>query len=202
MDIQQSSEDEEEFEVFFDGSGDNCKTATDGCSLLQTAASRSNEILSDEGSISDPVSVSSFHGTPFEWNISGAHVYFEDETLSLYGSDSFEDDDYIPYLDEVTDKASIREKELSADTVFAPSFRKRETGAKMTCSLSDILDQTSFTEKKESTEPVYGANRLFITGEEVGNPDDLRKNEQYRTASYHRRYFSKCVDHVSSLCLF
>ncbi|KAK6028353.1 hypothetical protein OSTOST_05601 [Ostertagia ostertagi] len=105
-------------------------------------------------------------------------VYFEDETLSPYESDSFEDDDYIPYFDEALDKFSTPEKVFSSETVFAPSFRKRaysESAAKVTCSLSDILDQTDFSQKRESAEPVYGANRVFITGEETKNPDDLRK---------------------------
>ncbi|KAK5984794.1 hypothetical protein GCK32_002235 [Trichostrongylus colubriformis] len=164
---------------------------------MACGASRSSRTTSRESKISGPVTVSSFHEHPFEWDRPRTEVFFED--LSAYESDSFEyDDDFIPYFDETMHKATTPRKELSSETVFAPNFWKRESQSKATSSLSDILDQME--KKRVSAEPLYGANRVFVTGEEVKNPDDLRRNEQYRTASYHRRYFAKCLDHLKSTC--
>ncbi|VDP17225.1 unnamed protein product [Heligmosomoides polygyrus] len=106
-------------------------------------------------------------------------VYFDGDALSVGGSDVFDDDRSTSFSNDHFESYGASEETLEEDTVFAPNFLRH----------SKILS-------REAVETLYGMNHRFITGEEVENPDEIRKNKESRATVSRKRYINNFMNHV------
>ncbi|WKX98380.1 hypothetical protein Q1695_013791 [Nippostrongylus brasiliensis] len=68
----------------------------------------------------------------------------------------------------------------------------QDNQSRATCSLDDILNDVEMSEQREDTDPEYGANYVFCSGEKVMVS---AQDTELRSTLFHRRYIRKCMDH-------